>query len=192
MAKTIKSMYVWLRKIWKRPFDEPLGSLLKARMIEWRRQPAVVRVEKPLRLDRARALGYKAKQGFVVVRVRVRKGALNKPRPRSGRRPKRMGVYGHTPRKSLQLIAEERAARKYPNLEVLGSYWVGDDGVYKYFEVILVDPHHPVIKSDKDLRWLVGYTRKRKRKVKVTKHLMEKIKGAIAEEEPKKLEVEQK
>ncbi|RLF23349.1 MAG: 50S ribosomal protein L15e [Thermoprotei archaeon] len=181
MAKTIHSMYAWLRKIWKRPFDEPLGPLLRQRMMEWRRQPSIVRIPKPTRLDRARALGYKAKQGIIVVRVRVRKGGLNKPRPRSGRRPKRMGVYGHTPKKSLQLIAEERAARKYPNLEVLGSYWVGDDGYYKYFEVIMVDPHHPVIRSDPHFRWLVGYERRVKRKAKVSKELLEKVRKAIEE-----------
>ncbi|MEM5870716.1 MAG: 50S ribosomal protein L15e, partial [Candidatus Aenigmatarchaeota archaeon] len=59
-----------------------------------------------------------------------------------------------TPKKSLQLIAEEKAARKYRNLEVLNSYLVADDGVYKYFEIIMVDPHHPVIKSDKNINWI--------------------------------------
>jgi len=174
-------MYVWLRELWKRPYDEPLGSLLKARMIQWRKQPAIVRIEKPTRLDRARALGYKAKQGFVVVRVRVRKGGLSKPRPRSGRRPKRMGVYGYAPKKSHRWIAEERAARKYPNLEVLGSYWVGDDGVYKYFEVIMVDPHHPVIRSDSDLKWLTGYERRRRR-IKTPSYLIQKVKQGLKKE----------
>ena len=55
---------------------------------------------------------------------------------------------------SIQRIAEARADRKYPNLEVLNSYWVGEDGKNKWFEVILVDPHHPVIKSDKNLNWI--------------------------------------
>jgi large subunit ribosomal protein L15e len=44
-----------------------------------------------------------------------------------------------SPGKSLQRQAEEKAARVFPNLEVLNSYWVGQDGVYKFFEVILVD-----------------------------------------------------
>jgi len=150
------SLYKYLALAWKRPYKGPLKEILKKRLVEWRKEPTVRRIRKPTRLNRARALGYKAKQGFVVVRVKVRKGGLNKPRPRSGRRPKRMGVLGHTPRKSLQLIAEEKAARKYPNLEVLGSYWVGEDGMYKWFEVIMVDPHHPVIKSDPHFAWLTG------------------------------------
>ncbi|RLF11469.1 MAG: 50S ribosomal protein L15e [Thermoprotei archaeon] len=141
-----------MAKAWRKPGEGFLAELLKRRLIEWRRQPTVVRVEKPTRIDRARSLGYKAKVGFVVVRVKVRKGGLRKPRPRSGRRPKRMGVYGYSPWRSLREIAEERAARKYPNLKVLGSYWVGEDGRHKWFEVILVDPSHPSIKNDEELQ----------------------------------------
>ncbi|RLE49705.1 MAG: 50S ribosomal protein L15e [Candidatus Methanomethylicota archaeon] len=147
-------VYKYLASLWKKPKEGILAELMKWRLVRWRRQPTVVRVEKPLRINRARQLGYKAKQGFIVVRVRVKKGGLSKPRPRSGRRPKRMGVLGHTPRKSLQWIAEEKAARKYPNLEVLGSYWVGEDGQYKWFEIIMVDPHHPAIKNDPDINWI--------------------------------------
>jgi len=29
-----------------------------------------------------------------------------------------------------------------------------EDGMYKYYEIIMVDPNHPVIKSDPQLRWL--------------------------------------
>ncbi|MCK5626760.1 50S ribosomal protein L15e, partial [Candidatus Bathyarchaeota archaeon] len=36
---------------------------------KWRREPAILRVEKPTRIERAKRLGYKAKQGFVVVRA---------------------------------------------------------------------------------------------------------------------------
>ena len=153
-------MYKYIASLWKRSGRSPLQEILKSRLIRWRKQPVVVRVDKPLRLNRARALGYKAKQGFITVRVRVRKGSMSKPRPRSGRRPKRMGIYGHTPRKSLQWIAEEKAARKYPNLEVLGSYWVGEDGRYKWFEVILVDPHHPAVINDPDINWICNPSQK--------------------------------
>jgi large subunit ribosomal protein L15e len=131
-----------------------IKEFVRARMREWRRGPAIVRVEKPTRLKRARALGYKAKQGVIVVRVRVRKGGRRKPRPSRGRGPKRMGVLKLTPRKSIQLIAEERAARKYPNLEVLNSYPLGSNGVHEYFEIIMLDPHHPVIRNDPNLGWI--------------------------------------
>lgn len=148
-----RSLYHYIAETWL-SMDKNAPKTLRERLIEWRDSPTVVRVDRPTRLDRARALGYKAKQGFIVVRVKVSKGGLNRPRPDSGRRPKRMGVYGYSPAKSTQLIAEERANDKYPNLEVLGSYYVGEDGTYKYYEVILVDPHHPAIKSDKDVSWI--------------------------------------
>ena len=149
-------MYSYISEQWRSPYEGEHGELMKQRLREWRREPSIVRVETPTRLDKARRLGYKAKVGFIVVRVRVRKGGMRKPRPSSGRRPKRMGVYGHAPRKSLRLIAEERAARKYRNLEVLNSYYVGEDGLYKYYEVILVDPHHPSIINDPDINWITN------------------------------------
>ncbi|MEM4516597.1 MAG: 50S ribosomal protein L15e, partial [Desulfurococcaceae archaeon] len=131
-----KSMYHYLAETWQKIYEGELKQVLREKIIRWRKEPAVVRIDKPTRLDRARSLGYKAKVGFIIVRVRVRKGGQRKPRPRSGRRPKRMGVYGYAPAKSLRLIAEERAARKYRNMEVLNSYYVGEDGKYKWFEVI--------------------------------------------------------
>ena len=146
--------YKYIAEAWKKPEESFVDELMRQRLIEWRKEPAIVRVEKPTRLDRARKLGYKAKQGFVIVRVRVRRGGLRKQRPRAGRRPKRMGVKKYKPAKSLRLIAEERAARKFPNLEVLNSYWVGEDGRFKWFEVVMVDPHHPAVKTDKDINWI--------------------------------------
>ncbi len=147
----MKSMYAYIREAWKRPYDGEMGRLMWLRLQQWRREPAIVRIDRPTRLDRARALGYKAKKGVIVVRVRVRRGGRRATRPNKGRRPKRMMVSRKTPKKSLQWIAEERANRKYPNCEVLNSYWVGEDGRYKWFEVILIDRNHPAVLSDPQL-----------------------------------------
>jgi len=147
-------VYKYVARAWKKPEASFVRELMWQRVIDWRRQPAILRVEKPTRLDRARKLGYKAKQGFVIVRVRARRGGFRRVRPKAGRRPKRMGVAKLKPAKSLRLIAEERAARKFPNMEVLNSYWVWEDGRSKWFEVIMVDPNHPAIKSDKDVNWI--------------------------------------
>ncbi len=148
--------YKYISKAWEKPEASYVKELMWHRLIEWRKQPTIVRVESPTRLDRAHKLGYKAKQGFVMVRVRIRRGGLNRPRPRSGRKPRHMGVAKYKPAKSFRLIAEERAARRYPNLEVLNSYWVGEDGRHKWYEIIMVDPAHPVIKADKDINWICG------------------------------------
>lgn len=156
----MKSMYAYIRDAWKKPDESYVDELQWERLQEWRREPAVNRVENPTRLDRARSLGYKAKQGIIVARARIRTGGRRKSRYKRGRRTKHMGVRKITPGKSLQRMAEERTARKYPNMQVLNSYWVAGDGKHKWFEVILVDTSHPVIKKDKNLKWIVRNTQK--------------------------------
>ena len=145
-----QGMYHYIKKAWKKPDKETL----RLRMVDWRASDSVIKVEKPLRLDKARALGYKAKKGFVVYRVRVKRG---------GRKRTRQGVKGRKSRKqtnrktlkmSYQWVAEIRASKKHSNLETLNSYWVGKDGKYYYFEVIMVDSEMPEIKNDRTINWI--------------------------------------
>jgi|YelNatPaOPRAMG01_1025707.scaffolds.fasta_scaffold53361_2 large subunit ribosomal protein L15e len=124
------------------------NELYRKRLEEWRKQGAIVRVEKPTNIARARTLGYRAKQGVIIVRVKVRKGLRKRPKPDLGRKPSKMGRFFST-KKSLQRMAEERAAAKYKNFEVLNSYFVGEDGKSKFFEVIMLDRNSPSIKNDK-------------------------------------------
>ena len=150
-----RNMYGFIRECWKRPDDNAdMKQLMWERLIQWRTEPSFLRIDKPTRLDRARSLGYKAKPGFVIVRARVRKGGMRKHSIRKGRKPKKKGIKKMTIRKSIQVIAEERTAKRYPNTETLASYWVGEDGKHKWYEVILVDPMHPVIKSDPKINWI--------------------------------------
>ncbi|QLH81618.1 50S ribosomal protein L15e [Halosimplex pelagicum] len=149
-----KSFYTYIRDAWKDPDDGKLAELQWQRKQDWREEGALERIERPTRLDRARSLGYKAKQGVVVVRASIRKGGARKQRFTAGRRSKRQGVTRITRRKNLQRVAEERTTRVYPNLRVLNSYSVGQDGSQKWFEVILVDPEHPAIENDDDLSWI--------------------------------------
>ena len=144
-----KGAYFYIKKAWKKPDKK----VLRERMIEWRKSKAITKVERPLRIDRARTLGYKNKKGFVIARVRIKRGGHKRPRPNKGRRSKRL----HT-RKNLRMnyreIAEQRAARKYSNLEVLNSYLLGKDGINYFYEIILVDPERPEIKSDRTTKWI--------------------------------------
>ncbi|MHA1578437.1 MAG: 50S ribosomal protein L15e [Candidatus Freyarchaeota archaeon] len=158
----VKSMYRYISKTWRDSDSEEMRTLWRGRLASWRKQPVVVRIEHPTRLDRARSLGYQAKQGYIIVRTRVRRGSLRKSRPKMGRKPRKMGFKKLTPGKNLQWIAEERVARKFPNLEVLNSYYVAEDGRWKWFEIILVDPHHPVIKSDPKINWICGKAHRRR------------------------------
>ncbi len=155
------SMYSHLKDQWKTAAKTNVKQENFKRLIDWRRQPTVVRVEKPLRLNRARTLGYKAKQGFVVARAKVRRGTfVSRMRPWMGRQPTKMGVNKITTGQSLQWIAEQRAQKRFPNLEVLNSYWVAQDGHHKYYEVIMVDPVHPNIIKDEHINWISQTTMK--------------------------------
>jgi len=126
---------------------------MKQRMLAWRDEPSTIRIERPTRLDRARALGYKPKQGIILIRQRVERGGRMRPKLTGGRRSK------HSRRRkildiSYQTVCEIRAADKYPNCQVLNSYFVGKDGKYYWYEVILVDKAHPAIIKDKNLGWI--------------------------------------
>ena len=153
-----RSAYSYIREAWQNPDEGDLAELQWQRQQEWREQGAIERIERPTRLDRARSLGYKAKQGVVLARVSVRKGSARKQRFERGRRTKRQGVDRITRRKNLQRIGEERASRSHPNLRVLNSYWVGEDGSQKWFKVIMLDPNHPAIENDDDLSWICDDT----------------------------------
>jgi large subunit ribosomal protein L15e len=150
----MKSFYGYIRDAWGSPRESYVGALRQDRLKTWRREMTVQKIERPTRLDRARSLGYKAKQGITVVRVAVRRGGLRKSRYIRNRRSRHMGMNKITMAKSIQRIAEERAGRRHRNMQVLNSYWVGEDGKHKWYEVILVDPSHPAIKTDKDLSWI--------------------------------------
>ena len=71
-----KGLYHQLRTAWKKPDVKRIREL----MIKWRKEEAVIKIEKPTRLDRARTLGYKAKKGIVIARVRIPRGGRQRAR----------------------------------------------------------------------------------------------------------------
>jgi len=136
----------WL-KMWQEN-----STILRDKAVLWRKQNAIIRLEKPSRIQKARRLGYKAKQGIIVIRMRVGTGGMRKKRPRGGRRPKHLGVTRIKADVTMQQVAERRVLQKYPNMTLLGSYYLYKDGFHYWFEVILADPAHPRIAKDKELR----------------------------------------
>ena len=156
----VKSMYQNLRSAWR---EQKIKDLMRDRLIEWRKEPRFKKIDKPTRLDKARGLGYKAKKGFILIRTRIGRGGRKRPLyGRRGRKPSKAGLSKYTPRKSLQKIVEQRVQKKHPNLEVLGSYYVAEDGRSKWFEVILVDSNSPEIKKDKDMKWITKKQHRRR------------------------------
>ena len=137
---------VWY-KMWKEN-----SIVLRERAIVWRKEQAATRIERPSRLLRARRLGYKAKQGIVVIRMRVGTGGMRRQRPRGGRRPKHLCVTRIKQDDNMKTVANRRVLEKYPNMKLLGSYFLYKDGKHYWYEVILADPSHPSIANDKELR----------------------------------------
>ncbi|TXT61883.1 MAG: 50S ribosomal protein L15e [Promethearchaeota archaeon] len=157
----MKSGYKYVKETFEK-HDKTYKSSNWKRAIEYRKGRSVQRINRPTKIHRARDLGYKAKQGYVVARARIRKGGMHKQRPKRGRKNRAMGVVKYTTGKNLRWIAEERAQKRFPNLEVLNSYKISSDGKHWYYEVILVDPHHPVIKSDPKINWICDSSNKKR------------------------------
>lgn len=150
--KSVHGMYYYLKQAWKHPSSERQAEQREG-LAAWREADRITKIDKPTRLDRARALGYKAKKGFVIFRVTLVRGGRQRERPTTKRRPKRFNTKLIL-KMSYQGVAEARVQKKYPNLNVLNSYKIGKDGKFYFFEVIAVDMNAPEIKADKNLSWL--------------------------------------
>ncbi|KAL3837883.1 hypothetical protein ACJIZ3_022474 [Penstemon smallii] len=155
-GKKYRGAYTYVSELWKKKQSDVMRFLLRVRCWEYRQLPAVVRVTHPTRPDKARRLGYKAKQGYVIYRVRVRRGGRKRPVPKGivYGKPTNQGVTQLKFQRSKRSVAEERAGRKLGGLRVLNSYWINEDSTYKYFEVILVDTAHTTVRNDPRINWL--------------------------------------
>merc|ERR1712137_931161 len=128
----------------------------RLRTWEFRQLPAIHRASRPTRADKARKVGYKAKQGFLIYRVRVKRGDRKK-RVAKGivyGKPCHQGIKKWKAVRNLRSVAEERIGRKCGGLRVLNSYWVAQDAAHKWFEVVMVDPMHKVIRDDPRMNWI--------------------------------------
>lgn len=67
-------------------------------------------------------------QGYVVYRVRVRRGGRKRPVPKGivYGKPTNQGVTQLKFQRSKRSVAEERAGRKLGGLRVLNSYWINE------------------------------------------------------------------
>jgi len=148
--------YKYLEEIWRKKQSDAVRFLRRIRCWEYRQLPTVCRVTRSTRPDRARRLGYKKKQGFVIYRIRVRRGGRKKPvhKGKACGKPKNQGILALKNNRSLRALAEEKAGRALGSLRVLNSYWIGEDSTYKYYEVILIDPNHNAIRVDPRINWL--------------------------------------
>ncbi|CAE8591110.1 unnamed protein product [Polarella glacialis] len=148
--------YKYLEEMWRKKQSDVMRFLARLRTWEYRQLPAVHRCSRPTRPDKARKVGYKAKQGYLVYRVRVKRGDRKK-RVAKGivyGKPCGQGINKWKAVRNLRNIAEERVGRKCGGLRVLNSYWVAQDAVHKWFEVVMVDPFHKCIRDDPRINWI--------------------------------------
>ena len=148
-------MYRQIGETWQKVFRDKSGDILQ-RAIQLRKGPTMERIKRPSRLNKARMLGYKAKEGVLVIRIRIAAGGMRRQRPTSGRRPKHLGVLRMKSDEPVQKVAERRVREKHTNLKLLGSYQLWVDVKHRWYECIMIDPAHPAIKKDYDYRRRVG------------------------------------
>ena len=118
--------FKYLQEIWRKKQSDTVRFLLRVRCWEYRQLPVIHRASKPSRPDKARNLGYKAKQGYVIYRVRVRRGSRKKQVSKGINfgKPRNCGINQHKWRRNLRSKAEERVGRACGGLRVLNSYWI--------------------------------------------------------------------
>ena len=157
--------YKYLEELWRKKQSEVIRFIMRVRTWEYRQMSVIHKCTRPSRPEKARRVGYKAKQGYVIYRIRIRRGGRKRNCPKGT-------IYGK-PRNSGRItkikaerthknVAEERVARKCSNLRVLNSYWVGQDASFKFYEIILVDPSHKAIRRDPRINWICAATMKRR------------------------------
>merc|ERR1719389_1116013 len=148
--------YKYLEEFWRKKQSDVVRFILRVRSWEYRQLPVIHKAQRPSRPDKARKLGYKRKQGYVVYRIRIRRGGRKRQVAKGCvyGKPVNQGINKLKFERTHKNVAEERVARKASNMRVLNSYWVGQDASFKFFEVILVDPSHKAIRRDPRINWI--------------------------------------
>ncbi|RWW70938.1 hypothetical protein BHE74_00021359 [Ensete ventricosum] len=151
VSRNFFKRFSYVSELWRKKQSDVMRFLQRVRCWEYRQLPSIVRVTRPTRPDKARRLGYKAKQGYVIYRVRVRRGGRKRPVPKGivYGKPKHQGITQLKFQRNKRSVAEERAGRKLGGLRVLNSYWVNE-----YYEIILIDPAHGAIRNDPRINWI--------------------------------------
>ena len=150
--------YKYMEEIWRHKQSDALRFLGRVRAWEYRQRPNILSLHRPSRTDKAHRLGYKAKQGYLIVRAGVRRGGRKRQCHRGMvfGKPKHQGINQLKFERNLQNVAEEKVGRRYSNMRVLNSYWINQDATMKYYEIILVDPAHTKIRNDPRINWIVN------------------------------------
>merc|ERR1712209_131178 len=103
--------YKYMQELYRKKQCDVMRFLQRVRCWQYRQLSTIHRASRPTRPDKARRLGYRAKQGYVIYRVRLRRGGRKKPVPKGATygKPKREGVNQIKFQRGTRSKAEERA-----------------------------------------------------------------------------------
>ena len=155
-------VFMYVNELWKKKSSDVMRFVQRVRSWEYRHQHAIVRLRRPTRPEKARAVGYKTKLGYAVFRVRIRRGGRKRPCHKgiTYGKPSTAGVTGRKLQKNHRVVAEQKLGKTFGNLRVLNSYWVNNDSTFTWYEVVAVDPMHKVIRRDPKINWIVDTVHK--------------------------------
>jgi large subunit ribosomal protein L15e len=71
--------YKYMSELYRKKQSDVMRYLLRIRCWQYRQLTKVHRAPRPSRPDKARRLGYKAKQGYVIYRISMRRGGRKRP-----------------------------------------------------------------------------------------------------------------
>ena len=139
--------YMYIQKLWRKKPSNVMHFLLRVLSCQYHRLSVVRPTEapRPAWPNKEWRLGYKAK-------IHVRCGGCKRSVPKGAT----YGQFVHHGVNQLKLpqsllsVAEEWAGHHCGVLRVLNSYCVEEDSTCKFFEVILIDPFHKVIRRNPD------------------------------------------
>ena len=100
--------YKYLEELWRKKQSDMLRFLLRVRCWQYRQLNSIHRATRPTRPDKARRLGYKAKMGYVIYRVRVRRGGRKRKVHKGHQmgKPTNSGINQLKFQRSLRSLAE--------------------------------------------------------------------------------------
>src|SRR3989338_6630296 len=101
----------YIRDIWKKPKTNPL---YRERLIKWRQEPVTLRIDHPTRIDRARSLGYKAKQGYIIVRQKLLRGGRQRPMITGGGRKEKEKKKKKSIKQAISADCRRKSSKEIP------------------------------------------------------------------------------
>lgn len=137
LSVTTMGAYRYVQELYRKKQSDVLRYLLRIRCWQYRQLTRLHRAPRPSRPDKARRLGYRAKQGFLIYRISVRRGGRKRPVHKGCTygKPKSHGVNELKPYRNLQSVAE--VSITFPSLAQTQSFLLWWERTLNHSEIQL-------------------------------------------------------